>query len=119
ANVDVMAQLLLAGADDFLTKPFSLAQLKARIKAALRLKEAQDRNDVLNRHLFAANHELEHSLRARQSDIIDSRNALVLALAKLVEHRASETEAHLVRMQRYVRCLGEEASRGSTLAEQI
>jgi response regulator RpfG family c-di-GMP phosphodiesterase len=119
ANVDVMAHLLLSGADDFLTKPFSLAQLKARIKAALRLKEAQDHNDLLNRHLLAANHELEHSLRARQSDIVDARNALVLALAKLVEHRASETEAHLVRMQRYVRCLGDEASRCSALAGQI
>jgi response regulator RpfG family c-di-GMP phosphodiesterase len=119
ANVDVMAHLLLSGADDFLTKPFSLAQLKARIKATLRLKEAQDHNDVLNRHLLAVNHELEHSLRARQSDIIDARNALVLALAKLVERRASETEAHLVRMQRYVRCLAEEAARASIFSEQI
>jgi putative two-component system response regulator len=119
ANADVMAHLLLSGADDFLTKPFSLAQLKARIKAALRLKDAQDRNDVLNRHLLAVNHELEHSLRSRQSDIIDARNALVLALAKLVERRASETEAHLVRMQRYVRCLGEEALRCAVFPEQI
>jgi len=119
ANVDVMAHLLLSGADDFLTKPFSLAQLKARIKASLRLKEAQDRNDVLNRHLLTVNHELEHSLRARQSDIVDARNALVLALAKLVEHRDSETEAHLVRMQRYVRCLAEEASKSPPFAEQI
>lgn len=117
-NIEVMAHLLLSGADDFMTKPFSLSQLKARIQSALRLKDAQDRNDSLNRHLLTVNRELEQSLRAHQSDIIEARNALVLALAKLVERRASETGAHLVRMQRYVRALGEEAARTS-LAEQI
>jgi cyclic di-GMP phosphodiesterase len=118
-NVDVLSQMLLTGADDFLTKPFSLTQLKARIKAALRLKEAQDRTDLLNRHLLAMNHELEQSLRARQSDIIESRNALVLALAKLVEHRASETGAHLSRMQQYSRCLAEDAARIAQFNEKI
>ena len=118
ANVEVMAHLLLTGADDFITKPFSLSQLKARIKSALRLKDAQDRNDNLNRHLLAVNHELEQSLRAHQSDIVEARNALVLALAKLVERRASETGAHLTRMQFYVRALAEEAAR-TTLTDQI
>jgi response regulator RpfG family c-di-GMP phosphodiesterase len=118
ANIEVMAHLLLTGADDFITKPFSLAQLKARIQSALRLKDAQDRNDNLNRHLLTVNHELEQSLRARQSDIIESRNALVLALAKLVERRASETGAHLMRMQGYVRALGEEAAR-TAFADRI
>jgi response regulator RpfG family c-di-GMP phosphodiesterase len=118
ANVEVMAHLLLSGADDFITKPFSLSQLKARIQSALRLKDAQDRNDNLNRHLLTVNHELEQSLRAHQSDIVEARNALVLALAKLVERRASETGAHLVRMQHYVRALAEEGVR-TTLADQI
>ena len=33
ASADEMAQMLLAGADDFLTKPFSVVQLQARVKA--------------------------------------------------------------------------------------
>ena len=116
---DELAQLLLAGADDFLTKPFSLVQLQARVQAALRLKDAQDRSDLLNRHLLAVNAELEQNLTARDSDLVQARNALVLALAKLVEQRDSETGAHLVRLQRYCRCLAEEAALLPSFAGQI
>jgi response regulator RpfG family c-di-GMP phosphodiesterase len=113
ANSDTMAQMLLAGADDFVTKPFSVVQLQSRVKAALRLKDAQDRTDRLNGHLLTVNRELEESLGTRDSALIQARNALVLALAKLVEQRASETASHLTRMQKYCRCLAEEAARSS------
>jgi response regulator RpfG family c-di-GMP phosphodiesterase/serine/threonine protein kinase len=119
ANSDSMAQMLLAGADDFVTKPFSVVQLQSRVKAALRLKDAQDRTDQLNRHLLTSNRELEANVGSRDSALIQARNALVLALAKLVEQRASETGAHLTRMQRYCRCLAEEASRCPSFGAQI
>jgi response regulator RpfG family c-di-GMP phosphodiesterase/serine/threonine protein kinase len=119
SNSDVMAQMLLAGADDFVTKPFSVVQLQSRVKAALRLKDAQDRTDRLNRHLLGANRQLEENLGSREHALVQARNALVLALAKLVEQRASETGAHLTRMQRYCRCLAEEAARSPSFAGQI
>src|SRR5205814_358640 len=102
-SADEMAQLLLAGADDFLPKPFTIVQLRARAKAALRLKDAQDRSDLLNRHLLTVNAELEHNLSARDVDLVSARNALVLTVAKLVEARSDETGAHLLRTQRYCR----------------
>lgn len=111
ACADEMARMLLAGANDYLTKPFSLVQLFSRIKAALHLKDAQDRSDLLNRNLLAINGELERSLTARDSDLVHARNALVLALAHLVKHRDNETGKHLMRLQRYARCLAEEAAR--------
>jgi response regulator RpfG family c-di-GMP phosphodiesterase/serine/threonine protein kinase len=119
ANADSMAQMLLAGADDFVTKPFSVVQLQARVKSALRLKEAQDRSDLLNRHLRAINHDLEESLGSRDRDLVRSRNALVLALAKLVEQRANESCAHLARLQRYCRKLTEAAAGLPAFAGQI
>jgi response regulator RpfG family c-di-GMP phosphodiesterase/serine/threonine protein kinase len=119
ANSDTLASMLLAGADDFLTKPFSVLQLQARVKAALRLKDAQDRSETLNRHLMTVNHELETALQSRNSDLADARNALVLALAKLVEHRANETQAHLLRVQLYAVALSEEAARLPNFANYI
>lgn len=110
ANGDELSHLLLAGADDFLTKPFSMVQLRARVKAALRLKDAQDRSDVLNRQLLYLNSELEQIVEARDGELLRARNGLVLALAKLVEHRSAETGSHLLRLQRYCKVLAEEAA---------
>jgi response regulator RpfG family c-di-GMP phosphodiesterase/serine/threonine protein kinase len=116
---DDMAQMLLAGADDYLAKPFSLTQLRSRVHVALRLKEAQERSDLLNRHLLTVNAELEQNLTARDSDLVHARNALLLALAKLAENRHGESDAHLVRLQRYCRCLAEEAAALPTFTAQI
>jgi response regulator RpfG family c-di-GMP phosphodiesterase len=110
ASGDDLSRILLAGADDFVTKPFSIIQLRARVKTALRLKDAQDRSDVLNRELLTVNSELESTIEAREGQLIHARNGLVLALAKLVEHRSTETGRHLLRLQRYARVLAEEAA---------
>jgi response regulator RpfG family c-di-GMP phosphodiesterase/serine/threonine protein kinase len=119
ANSDTMANMLLHGADDFITKPFSVAQLQSRVKAVLKLKLAQDRAELLKHQLLAVNRELEKSLSSRDSDLMEARNALVVALANLAEHRANETGAHLVRLQEYVHVLGEEAGRCPGLADQV
>src|SRR5205823_980442 len=116
---DEMAPLMAAGADDYLTKPFSGVQLLARVRAALRLKAAQEHSDRLLGNLLTINHEMEQTLQARDSDLVEARNALVLALAELVANRDSETGAHLVRLQHYVRCLAEEAARLPAFATRI
>jgi response regulator RpfG family c-di-GMP phosphodiesterase len=119
ANGDELSRILLAGADDFLTKPFSMVQLRARVKAALRLKDAQDQSDILNRELLKLNSGLEQALEDRDGELIRARNGLVLALAKLVEHRSAETGSHLLRLQRYCRVMAEEASRAPAFASII
>jgi response regulator RpfG family c-di-GMP phosphodiesterase len=116
---DDMAQMLMAGADDYLTKPFSLIQLQGRVQSALRLKDAQDRSELLNRHLLSVNSQQEHNLHAQSSGLVQARNALVMTLGKLVEHRDNETGAHLVRLQKYCRSLAEEIGAQPTFAGQI
>jgi len=116
---DDLAQLMRGGADDFLSKPFSAVQLRERVKAALRLKDAQDREDLSNRRMRAINRELELTLTARNSDLVQARNALVLSLAELVTTRDSETGGHLQRLQHFCRCLCEAAAGSSTFTGQI
>jgi response regulator RpfG family c-di-GMP phosphodiesterase/tRNA A-37 threonylcarbamoyl transferase component Bud32 len=120
STADDMAQLLTtAGADDFLPKPFTLVQLRARVKAALRLKDAQDRSDLLNRHLLTVNADLEESLSAKDGALFGARNALVLALAKLVEARCDENGSHVLRLQKFCRALGDEAIAGNDFGPAV
>jgi len=119
ATPDEMAQMMLAGADDYLAKPFSSTQLQARVKTSLRLKDAQDRADRMHGHMLAVNQELELNLHARDSDLIHARNALVVALAELVAYRDNETGAHLQRLQHYCRVLAEAAAASPSFAGQI
>jgi response regulator RpfG family c-di-GMP phosphodiesterase len=120
SSPDEMAEMLLAGADDYLTKPFSVIQLQGRVKAGLRLKDAQDRSASLNRQLLALNAELENNLTSLDGTMINTRNGLVLALARLVEHRERQTGGqHLRRMQRYCRCLAEHAAGEAPFSGEI
>ena len=119
ASADEMAAMLVAGADGYLTKPVSAVQLGGHVRAALRLKDLQDRSDLLNRRLVGINSELERTLGGRDSDLIHARNALVLALCKLVKLRDGETGSHVWRLQRYSRCLAEDAATMPNFAGQI
>jgi putative two-component system response regulator len=119
STVDEMAAMLSTGADDFLAKPFGVVQLMSRVKAALRLKESQDRADALAQSQRGVNEQLEQSVRSRDSDVVNARNALTLAVAELVAFRGFETSAHLVRMQKYVHTLAQEAAACPAYAAKI
>jgi putative two-component system response regulator len=106
-----MAAMLQAGADDYLAKPFSLVQLRARVKVALQLKAAQDRSATLLRHQAGVAAELERGLSTRDSALVDARQALVSILVRTLEQSEVETPGHLTRMQRYVEVLATEAAR--------
>lgn len=116
---DLLASFLQEGADDCLALPLSDVQLAARVQTAIRHKEAQDQMDRLNQRLLELNVELERNLTAQTNDLMQSRNALVLALARLVEYRSTETLAHLTRIQRYCTVIAQEASVHPRLAGQI
>jgi response regulator RpfG family c-di-GMP phosphodiesterase len=106
-TAEEMSDLLNRGADDFVTKPFGVAQLVARIQNLLRLKAAQDKAARLNRRLTAVTAELDRSLQTTGGDAGAVRTALVLTVARLVEQREGRGAGHAVRMQRYCRTLAE------------
>lgn len=104
---DELAVALENGADDFIPKPISLAQLSARVQHALKLKGAQDRLDQVARHLQTVNKHLEHSLQTRDRDAKRAEDALLFAMARMAEAREVGTAGHLRRLQKFVVCLAE------------
>jgi response regulator RpfG family c-di-GMP phosphodiesterase len=106
---DDLVQSLHSGADDCLSKPFSLTTLSARVRMLLRVRDEQQHSELLNQHLMAINTKLEQSLSCSHADLASTQSAMVQALARLAGFRDVESPAHLTRMQRYARRLAEEA----------
>jgi response regulator RpfG family c-di-GMP phosphodiesterase len=104
---DDMARLMLAGSDDFLIKPFSAQLVRARVQAALRVKQVVGEATHAARQLRGLSLDLEQSLAAREGDLTEVRKALVLSLAATIGLRAHETCGHLVRLQQYCRTVAE------------
>ena len=106
-------------ADDYLSRSTPPHELAARVKLALRLKDAEERSDRMTRHLLATNGQLEEALRQRDTELYQAQDVLIFAMAKMAELRGQETGAHLLRMQGYVRVLAEEAMRLPAFAGRI
>ncbi len=85
---------LEAGADDFLSKPFNIHFLKARLKSLLSLKIMMDMNRHYQEILKKSNVDLLQKL-------ISTQEVTIFALAKLAEFRDPETGEHLERMREY------------------
>jgi putative two-component system response regulator len=81
SDSDSMVAGLSAGADDFLSKPFRAAELKARMQTAARILA------------------------------LETRDMTIFALAKLAESRDPETGEHLERVRGYSQALAKELAR--------
>jgi PAS domain S-box-containing protein len=64
------------GAQDYITKPFSLPIVMARVKSVLNLKKEMDRRLLLKAQLEALNQQLERQVRQKQRELEAAREAL-------------------------------------------
>jgi putative two-component system response regulator len=112
-DTDELAQALPRGADDYIAKPFGVAQMIAKVEHVLKLKAAQEREDWLAEQLRKANDQLRLSLEARAADVRQAQDALLFTVSKMAEAGDGETAGHLRRMRRYTRVLAEQAAKKS------
>ena len=75
-----------AGADDFLTKPVNVHELKARARSLVRLK--------------------------RYTDDLDSAESVIMSLALVIEARDAYTDGHCQRLAEYATALGSSLALG-------
>ena len=76
------AKGLNLGAVDFITKPFSIPVVEARIRAALRLKEEMDQRIRLTRQLEGLNEDLEHRVREKTAALKQAHEDLLASEKK-------------------------------------
>ena len=79
--MDCRIRGLQAGADDFMSKPIVVPEMRARVSSLLRLK--------------------------RYTDALDSAEAMIISLAMTIEARDRATDGHCQRLAEYATSLGE------------
>ncbi len=110
-DTDQLAESLPHGADDYIAKPFGVAQMIAKVEHVLKLKAAQERADWLAEEVRRTNGQLCLSLEARAADVRQAQDALLFTMSKMAEAGDGETPGHFRRMQRYTRVLAEQAAK--------
>lgn len=89
------------GAVDYITKPFHIVELKARIRTHLSLKHAMER-------LANQNHTLDVRVKERTRELQETQLEIIYRLSRAAEFRDNETGMHIKRMSHMCRALAGE-----------
>ncbi len=112
ASVESRLKGYEVGADDYIVKPFDNNELLAKVRVQFRLRDALAK-------LASRNAELEEIVKQRTTQITETRDVTVFALAKLAESRDPETGEHLERLRAYSQILAEQLARQGPYANEI
>jgi response regulator RpfG family c-di-GMP phosphodiesterase/signal transduction histidine kinase len=90
-GAEMLAEGIKAGADDYISKPFDSTELKARIRAQLRMRQMESELALVNKNL-----------RMRTSDLVDQQRSLFLStvksLASAIDAKDEYTRHHSTRV---------------------
>lgn len=112
-DLETRVKGLLAGADDFLNKPFMLPELQARIKSLTKVKLyhdfLKDYQRSLEEEVEKKTNELLKSnlnLQLALNEIKDLSLEIIFRLAKAAEYRDEHTGYHIQRIAHYTVAIG-------------
>jgi putative two-component system response regulator len=116
---------LSLGAVDYISKPFSEPLLLKRIEMHLlveaqrRVLESQAREvTLLNEELMRFNTNLQEMVDAKVKTVVELQDALLQAMAELVECRDDNTGGHIARTQGYLSVLLDAVTRSGIAPEE-
>ena len=118
-DLENVTRCVRMGADDYLTKPFNLTLLQARLSSCLEKKRLLDRQEAYRRQIEEQNASLERRVREQVREISKIQLSAIFAVSKLAESRDPETGEHLERMREYCRVVSEHLARLPGFAETI
>ena len=98
---DVLLQALGAGARDYITKPFEMEELRARVRNMLEMQNA-------HKSLYAQKETLDGMVREKTSELLRTRLLIVQRLARAAEYRDNDTGRHILRVSHSAVRLAEE-----------
>lgn len=111
-DIDSKTRAFSAGAVDYITKPFEIPEVKARVHTHLALKLAQ-------LELELQNEILEEKVVERTLEISLTQETTIEAMACLAEYRDPETGGHIKRTKNYVKVLAEKLRENPAFKDQI
>lgn len=99
---------LEAGANDFVSKPVDLTELKVRVKSLLRQKEQQDEIKNFQAELHRMVEDRTEKLKLALDELDHAHRESVLHLCNAAEYKDEETAAHILRMSNYAALIARE-----------
>ncbi|MBP6773492.1 MAG: response regulator [Gemmatimonadaceae bacterium] len=112
SDVDIAVRCLEAGALDYLTKPFSIEEVRARVNQAL-----EKRRLLLENRAYRTELEERVAMQARKYEELFL--ASLQSLADALEVKDAYTWGHSTRVQRYAMAIAREIGVGAVLLEQL
>lgn len=94
AEIEGKAKAFQRGGVDYVTKPFQIEEVEARVETHLKLRRAQAEVERYNRYL-------EQLVEEKVKEISESQLATIFAMVKLAESRDDETGTHIWRVREY------------------
>lgn len=116
---ELLCELLSDGANDYITKPFSHEELRARVGSHLRTRHLYKEQQRLNKELNEVNACLEDRIRERTQELYEANLETIKKLALVCDYKDLDTGNHINRVKSYCEELGKAIGLSSEIVRRL